>query len=112
MQREIELLAWRDGSPIQRRGTNHEWARPIGKPAGPSARRCRLEDARVVLGAGDLAKDATERAPQNISGESSGKVHGIARGEVEPARFKIERHFSISRTLVASSSVENGFCKK
>jgi hypothetical protein len=112
VQRKIEVLAWCDGSLIERRGTNHEWSRPIGKPAGPCARGCGLEDTRIVFGVRDGTKDAPERAPQDISGESGGKVDGIARGEMEPARFKIECHFSISRTLVASSSVENGFCKK
>ncbi len=112
MQGEIELLPCCEGSAVQVRGANDEWPWAIGKPAGPVARGCGLEDARVVLGAGDLAKDAAERAPQNVARESGGKVDGISRGEVEPARFKIERHFSISRTLVASSSVENGFCRK
>jgi len=112
MDRKIDWLARRDGPLIQVRGTNDEWPWPIGKSAGPCARRCRLEDARVVFRRCGRAKDAAERASQNVSRESCGKMDGIARGEVQPALFKIERHFSISRTLVASSSVENGFCKK
>src|SRR5579863_4627943 len=62
VQRKIEVLAWCDGSLIERRGTNHEWSRPIGKPAGPCARGCGLEDTRIVFGVRDGTKDAPERA--------------------------------------------------
>ena len=97
---------------VQRRSANDERPRTIGQTARPFTGRCRLKDARVVFRARDLVEDGTERASNNISGLSPRETDRPARGKVKPASLQIECHFSISRTLVASSSVENGFCRK
>src|SRR5579863_1859293 len=107
-----KTIAREESAACERRGTKCEWARPVPQPARPGALRRRLKNVGVILRARHFTQGHSQRAAYNISCHSGWKLNFTPRRQMKAALVQTKGHLSISRILVASSSVEKGFCRK